>query len=121
MGTSGMTVATDATCSRTVQSNASRQHFNVGWFDDVRVDDEGQQSEQNEGDRNLCDGWNDKVGNWVQNEMTSGHKTENLVENEMMNGHETENWNNRSGHRDWIQSKMTDGHKRWNNRIWYRN
>ena len=31
------TVANDATGSRTVQSNACRKHFNVRWFDDVRV------------------------------------------------------------------------------------
>ena len=37
METSGTTVDTAATGSRTVQSNALRKYFNVWWTDDVRV------------------------------------------------------------------------------------
>ena len=36
-----------------------------------------QQSEQNEGDRNLCDDCNEKIENWVQNEIADGHKSWN--------------------------------------------
>ena len=41
---------------------------------EVSVDDGEQRSEQNEGDRNRCDDRNNKAENWVQNEMTDGHK-----------------------------------------------
>ena len=41
---------------------------------EVSVDDGEQRSEQNEGDTNRCDDRNDKAENWVQNEMTDGHK-----------------------------------------------
>ena len=51
-----------------------------------------QQIEQNDGNRNLCDDWNDKIDNWVQNEMTSGNKIDMRVQHEMMNDHKVENW-----------------------------
>ena len=35
MGTSGTTIATGASCPRTVQSNTGKKHFDVRWFDDV--------------------------------------------------------------------------------------
>ena len=66
MGASCKTVAIDAAGSRTVQFNAWRKHLNVWWFDD---NDGKRQSEQNDGDRNLCDDWIDKTENWVKHEM----------------------------------------------------
>ena len=39
---------------------------------ELSVNDEEQQSEQNDGDRNLCDDRKDGTENWSQNEMVSG-------------------------------------------------
>ena len=64
---------------------------------ELSVDDEELQSEQNDGDRNMCDDWNDKITNWVKNEMTDGYKIEN-----------------------WVQNELMDGYKSWNNRRWYK-
>ena len=72
---------------------------------------ENNKSEQNEGDGDLCDYWNDRTEDCVQNEMMSGHKTENWVQNELTDGHTS--WNNRIWHRNWIQSKLTGGHNIW--------
>ena len=76
---------------------------------------ENNKSEQNEGDGDLCDYWNDRTEDCVQNEMMSGHKTENWVQNELTDGHTS--WNNRIWHRNWIQSKLTGGHNIWS-RYW---
>ena len=54
---------------------------------EMSVIDGEQQSEQNDGDRYLCDDWNDRAENWVQNELTDGHKS----------------WNNRIRDRTWTQ------------------
>ena len=51
---------------------------------ELSVDDRELQSEQKDGDRDLCD---DKIEFGVQNEMMNGHKIEILVQNEVMNGH----------------------------------
>ena len=58
---------------------------------ELSVDNEGQQSEQDDGDRTLCDGWNDKIENWVEKEMMNGHKIENWVQHKMMDCHSS--WN----------------------------
>ena len=60
---------------------------------EVSVDDEGQQSEPNDGDRNRRDNWHNMAENWVQHEMMNGHKIENWVQNVMMNVHKS--WNKR--------------------------
>ena len=44
---------------------------------ELSVDDKGQQSEQNDGDRNRRDNWNNMAKNWDQNELTDGHKSWN--------------------------------------------
>ena len=59
-------------------------------------------NEQNEGDRDVCDDWNDRTENRVQNEITNGHKIENWIQNEMTNSHKVENW---------VQNEMMNGHK----------
>ena len=59
---------------------------------ELSVDDGEQQSEQNEGDGDLCDYWNDRTEDWVQNEMANGHKIESWIQNEMTNGHKIESW-----------------------------
>ena len=41
---------------------------------ELSVDDERQQSEQDDGDSNCHDTSNNWDKNWVQNEMTTGHK-----------------------------------------------
>ena len=79
---------------------------------ELSADGEGQQSEQNDGDRNRCDDWNNRAENWIQNEMMGCRKIENGVQHEMMNDHKIENR---------FQMELTDGHKSWNKRIWYRN
>ena len=119
MGASSKTVAIDVAGPSTVQSNAWRKHINVRWFEDVcvlSVNDGEQQSEQNDGDRNLCDDWNEETENWVQNGMMNGQKNENRVQNEMMNGHKTENWVQKQMMNDhkietWAQNNLTDCHK----------
>ena len=63
---------------------------------ELSVDDGEQQSEQIEGDRNRCDNGNDRAENWVQNEMTNGHKIGTSWGT---------NW-----HKNWIQNKLTGGH-----------
>ena len=79
---------------------------------ELSVADGGQRCEQNEGDRDLCDDWNDRTENCVQNEMTSGHKTQNWVQNELTD--DIKSWNNRIQHKNWIQNKLMDCHKCWN-------
>ena len=71
----GTTVGTATTCSRAVQSNARRQHFNVRWAVNVEVLS-WQQNEQEDGDKIWYDNCNNWNGNWVQNEMKEAHKIE---------------------------------------------
>ena len=58
---------------------------------ELSVDDKVQPSEQDDWDRNRHGNLNNKVENWVQYEMTNGHKTKNWVRNEITNGHKSRN------------------------------
>ena len=71
---------------------------------ELSVNDGEQQSEQNDGDRILCDDRNDKTESWVQNEMMNGQKIENCVQNELTGGHNirSRNWQNH-----WVRNKLT--------------
>ena len=50
--------------------------------------------------------------NWVQNEMTKGHKIENWIQNEVTGGHKS--WNNRIWDINWFQNYMSGCHQSWN-------
>ena len=133
--TSGTTVGTAATCSRTVQSNPKRGG-SISMFDELTmcelsVGDERHQSEQDDGNKHWYDNWNNWNENWVQNEMTGGHKIElteghrswnNLIwdkhwiQNKMTGCRRIwdRSWNDRIGETNWMQSKLTSGHNIWN-------
>ena len=81
---------------RTVLSNAgSISMLDCLTMCELSVGDEEQQSEKMT--KRMCNDWNGKIENWVQNERTDCHKC----------------WNSRIWHSHWIQIKLTGGHNIW--------
>ena len=115
VGASGKTVAINAAGSRTAQFNAWRKHFIQCWgvltMCELSVNDGNSKSERNEGGRNLCDDGNDKTENWVQKELTDGHKKLEQKNLAQKLGSE------RAGHKSWknrilvqkLDSEQADG------------